>query len=319
MPTNLLFSSLLFLGGIFVLGKAADVLEERFIYIAKRWKISEFFVGFLILGFATSLPEFSVLLNSLFLQTPALSLGNLSGGLLVIFGLLLPLRAVIGHGLPFKGSFGVRELLFTLIYTSLPFFFIFLIGPNPATGLLLVSAYPLLVYWASRRHRQASKLTRDPPRLETVKVPWPKMLAAILTALFFLFTAADLTVQAARQITQELAIPGFLFGLIFLALGTNLPELSLLLTSLRSPARSKIAVGDLLGSAAVNTLLIGVLLLLSPSVNFPPIAFYPTGVLALGLLALFFFFSWRHQEITRREGVLLLLAYLVFAASELLF
>jgi cation:H+ antiporter len=319
MPNELILSLLLFLGSIFVLGKSADVLEEKFIHIAKLWKISEFFVGFLILGFATSLPEFSVLLNSLFLQTPTLSLGNLSGGILVIFGLLLPLRAVIGHGLPFKGRFGVRELLFTLIYISLPFLLIALIGPNQTTGVLLVSTYPLLVYLASRRHRQTSQPTEEPRESATTKVPWPKTLVAILTALFFLLTAADLTVSSARQITQELAIPSFLFGLTFLALGTNLPELSLLLTSLHSPARSKVAVGDLLGSAAVNTLFIGVLLSFSPLVNFSPTTFYLTGAMALGLLSLFFLFAWRHHEITPREGVLLLLAYLIFVMSEFVF
>lgn len=319
MPNNLILWLSLFLASLVVLGQAANILQERLVRAAKALKVSEFLVGFLVLGFATSLPEFSVLLNSLFLQTAALSLGNLSGGVFVIFGLLLPLRAVIGHGLPFKGRFGVGELFLTLLYTSLPFLFIALSGPKPVTGLLLVLTYPLLIYSASRRHRHPVKLAAEPPEIETRKISWPKMFAGIALALLLLFAAADLTVHAARFITQALALPGFLFGLTFLALGTNLPELSILLASLGSSAKSKVAVGDLLGSAAVNVLLIGVLLLFSPPLSFPPAAFYLTAFSALLLLSLFFLFAWRHQEVTLREGVVLILFYLIFTMGELVF
>lgn len=316
MP-NALPYYLLFLISLFVLGKTADALEEKFIHVAKALKISEFFVGFLILGFATSLPEFSVLLNALFLKTPELSLGNLSGGIFIIFGLLLPLRAVIGHGLPFKGRFGVRELFFTILYIALPFGLIAVFGPTKATGFVLMAAYPLLVYLASHRHRHSPKFSEEPLGQEIHRVHWLRILSTISLLLLLLFVTADVTVRAAHQITLQLSVPAFIFGLTFLALGTNLPELSIMLASLRSPAKSKVAVGDLLGSAAVNTLLLGLLLIIAPPASFSVTSFYLTALAAIFLLSLFFFFSWRHQEITLPEGVALILVYLVFAMSEL--
>lgn len=319
MPNNLLLWLFLFLASVVVLGQTASILQKKLVQAAKALKVSEFFVGFFVLGFATSLPEFSVLLNSLFLQTTALSLGNLSGGIFVIFGLLLPLRAVIGRGLPFKGRFGVGELFLTLLYVSLPFLLITLSGPKPTTGLLLVLVYPLLIYLASRRHSPPAKFAAESLEMETQKIHWPKMFAGIVILLLLLFATADLTVNTARAIVQAFAVPSFLFGLTFLAIGTNLPELSLLLASLHSPSKSKVAVGDLLGSATVNVLLIGLLLLFSPPLNFPLAAFYLTAFSALLLLSLFFLFACHHQEVTLREGVALILFYLIFAMSGLVF
>lgn len=316
---NNLFWLFLFLASLAVLGQTASFLQERLVQLARAWKVSEFFVGFLILGLATSLPEFSVLLNSLFLQTAPLSLGNLSGGILVIFGLLLPLRAVLGRGLPFRGRFGVAELSLTLLYLLLPFGLLALNGPQASGGLLLVLAYPLLIYLASRRQRHLKRPAETTPETRTQEIHGLKMFVSIALALLLLFAAADLTVNAARFLAQALALPSFLFGLTFLALGTNLPELSILLASFRSPARSKVAVGDLLGSAAVNALLIGLLLLLSPPLSFSPAAFYLTALAAFLLLSLFFLFAYRHQEITWRAGIVLIFFYLILTMGELVF
>ncbi|PIP14976.1 hypothetical protein COW98_00745 [Candidatus Roizmanbacteria bacterium CG22_combo_CG10-13_8_21_14_all_35_9] len=62
-------------------------LVDRF---SHRLKLSSFSVSFFLLGILTSIPEFSIGINSIINQTPDIFIGNLLGSSLILFIFVIP-------------------------------------------------------------------------------------------------------------------------------------------------------------------------------------------------------------------------------------
>ena len=72
----------------YLLGKSADLMVLNVRRLGEALGVKIFAFG-IVLGFLTSFPEIAVGVNSLLLDIRSLSLGNLFGGILVTFGLIL--------------------------------------------------------------------------------------------------------------------------------------------------------------------------------------------------------------------------------------
>ena len=85
--------TLLLLLGLFLVVKGADILLSSSIALGKRFKVSEFFIGLIVIGFGTSLPELLVSVDAVMKNSPGLSIGNVIGSnisnLLLVLGFAL--------------------------------------------------------------------------------------------------------------------------------------------------------------------------------------------------------------------------------------
>ena len=95
----------------FVLGRAADLVAERAKDFSLRTGISVASLG-LLLGLLTSLPEMSVALNATLRNAPEVSIGNLLGGILVLFGLIHGGSIVLNRRIRTHGSWWLVVLMF---------------------------------------------------------------------------------------------------------------------------------------------------------------------------------------------------------------
>lgn len=99
---------------------------------------------------------------------------------------------------------------------------------------------------------------------------------------------------------QVLHIHAFYLSLLVLAIGTNLPELSLAIRAVTSG--KDIAFTDYLGSAAANTLLFGVFTLINDgevlTVNSFIVTFF---FIVFGLVLFYFFHSPGKTSLARRD------------------
>jgi cation:H+ antiporter len=106
-------------------------------------------------------------------------------------------------------------------------------------------------------------------------------------------------------------ISPFFISLIVVSLGTNIPEISLIIRSILS-AEKDIALADYLGSASTNTLLFAVFSLIYGKTIYLPnhflqrFAFLGTG------LVLFFFFARSKATLSRLESLVLFCFYANF-------
>ena len=137
-----------------------------------------------------------------------------------------------------------------------------------------------------------------------------------MVGLVGLTITAKIIVEAAELIAASWQIPIVLVGLIFLAIGTNLPELTIMF---KSTVRNhkQIALGDFLGSAAANTPILGFIALLSPIQLTAPVKIYASLVMLFISLVTFNAFFQSERKLTRLEGAALVGLYGFFLFMEL--
>ncbi len=285
-------------------------IVERF---AKRLNLSSFAFSFFVLGILTSIPETSIGINSVINKTPDVFIGNLIGASLMFFVFIIPLLAVFGRGVKMLHQLSENDMIFSLLVVGAP---IFLIADNLLTrteGVFLIIIYGILFYFIEKKKGLMSLVKdvsqiKDKPMIED----WIYLIVAVLVT----FLTSRFIVSTTIDIANFLKVSSFVISIIFLPIGSNLPELSLALKSVLM-GKKEVALGDYLGSAAANTLLFGILTLLNGTrINILSYSLRTLIAYLIGL-GLFFIFSKSKKEISSYEGKILLLVYLLFVLMEM--
>jgi cation:H+ antiporter len=279
---------------------AVDVLSERI-------RTSRFLLSFFLLGMLTSIPEMSVGLLSVLEQRPEIFVGNLLGGIPVIFLFIIPVLAIMGNGIRIDHGFEHSRLIAALGVILIPSVFV-LDGnvSNVDAGIMIVMYVSLVYHLRSQMGNEKRKI-----KTEKKKKPASMLFIQILIGIVLVFISSQIIVDKTLQIAKILHVSTFYISLIGVSLGTNLPELSLAIRAILQKKKD-IAFGDYLGSAAVNTLLFGLFSLLING-NSYHVQHYAVEFIVLILgMGLFYHFTLSRKDISRREGVLLLGVFLIF-------
>ncbi len=299
----------------YVMVRAADLIEESFVFISNKVKISSFFTGFVILGISSNLPELAVVINSK-TAAPDLSIGNLLGSCLISITFIVGLCALKFGNTNFKGRFKRRDLFMALAIICL---MIGLLADGVLSvldGVLLLAAYSIFVI-----HIYFDFSVKKPDEIETTLVSGEKvykLLVKALVGIILLLLSANLIVEAVVKMAEMVELNQALVGLLILGVGTNLPEITILIRA-KDFDHMKLAFGNFLGSAFVITGLMGVLGILGNNIviqNF--ITIIPIMVITVIACFLFAFFAWSGKELSRTEGILLISIYGSLIISELI-
>ena len=130
--------------------------------------------------------------------------------------------------------------------------------------------------------------------------------------------AAEFVVQNAESFSVKAGIPPILLGFSIIALGVTLPQLALELTALKAK-EEEVIWGDIIGGFITElTLVLGVAALftgpMGVAIDFgQAIAGYAFMFLSFILV---FFFTFSKKRLTFKEGVGLLVLYLIFLAVQ---
>lgn len=305
---------------IIVLIKSAKQVENNLINVSRKTHFKEFFVGFVILGLLTNLPEAVIVLMSAD-TAPELSVGNLFGGALILSTLILGLITLKFGTIKFRYKFEERDLLIGLAQI---FFSIVVISDGYVSvveSVLLLVTY--LVYIRSVNHKfqfySRKTLSNFDIRI-FLKKGNLKLLVSTTVSILLLVLSAHFIVQVSEQITTSLSIPLAFFGLFVLGIGTNIPEIAILLTANKEQNEEKdLTVGSVLGSIFIRSGLLGLLGIVSGGfIIHDMVILIPTIVILLISTILFGVFSWSNKNLTKFEGTLLISAYIALIISEIL-
>jgi len=143
-----------------------------------------------------------------------------------------------------------------------------------------------------------------------------KNFILLVLSLVILLISANYTIQFAVSFANDIRIPPVLIGLTILSIGSCLPELFFSIKAVKNN-HDELAIGDILGTVIIDTtIILGVIAIISPF-YFKPILIYVTGaaMFIAGLLMVFFITSGK--TLTRKEGVYLLLFYLLYLVIEI--
>ena len=261
--------------------------------ISHKLNLSAFAVSFFVLGLLTSLPEISVAINATLEKTPEISTGNLIGGSLVLFIFITPILAVLGNGVKLSNHLNSGKLIFALTAIGLPAVFI-------SDGHLTVwEAVALLVLYGGTLvviEKQKGILDQIRDRITDGKRDYLILGFQIIAAAIILFHSGGILVDKTIFFAKIFGVSPYLLGLLGLSVSTNTPEITLAIKSVLS-GKKDVAIGDYIGSAAANTLILGVLALVNGGVTVSN-HFFQTMVFTILGLGFFYYFTRSVKHLT---------------------
>lgn len=304
------FALLLFGGESVVRGSVA---------LAQRLGVSPLIVGLTIVGFGTSLPEMVVSVNAALVGSPGLAVGNVVGSNIANILLILGVAAVIAPIAVHPGAVK-RDLLgmsaATLVYVGLGMSGQIVFWQGVLMLIALMSYIGFTVWHDNKSNDEAAEMHRD-EAAEMGEIPLRTVSIAgiIIVGLFAVVVGAEWLVTGATTLATEFGVPEEVIGLTVVAIGTSLPELA---TSIVAAYRrhSDVCVGNVLGSNLFNLFgITGVTALFVPLPFSDKIVSFDLWIL-LAATAIIIPFMLTGRRISRPEGIVLLILYVSFIASQ---
>lgn len=302
---EILKSVILLVIGFAMLVKGADWFVDGAAGIAARFGIPQLVIGLTIVAMGTSAPEAAVSINAALKGNAGITIGNVLGSnilnILIILGLTALVRPIavknstVKYEIPF--TIGVSVLLLVLGMSGNVIGF--------REGLALWAAFVIYLIYLFRMARQGENEEED-----MAKRSLPMQILGLVIGMGLIIWGSDVSVDSASQIARIFGMTERFIGLTIVALGTSLPELVTSVMAARK-GNADIAVGNIVGSNIFN-----ILFVVGCTVMIIPVAFaenfFIDGIIAILSAVLLWFFVFVNKRLDRREGAVMLLAYLVY-------
>ncbi|MFI8717577.1 sodium:calcium antiporter [Stenotrophomonas sp. NPDC077464] len=305
-----------FLLGLLLLALGGDSIVKAASGLAQRFGASPFVAGLLLVTFGTSLPELVVNARAFVVGAEELALGNAVGSNIVNVGLTLALAALAAPLLVRARL--LSPLLVLLAVASLAVIVFGLDGviARWEGGLLLLGFVGLLAF-VLRYGRRESEPVRD--AIASYAMTRTGLFLNVLRVVFAavcLYYGARWVVGAAPVMGASLGWSPLLVGLLPVAIGTALPEVAAAIIAARR-GQGDMVLGHVIGSSLFNLLVV-----VGGMAALRPLAL-PESFVKLELPAAIAFVLVLYPmlkgdlTISRREGGILLVAFVAWIALEL--
>jgi len=281
--------------------------------ISRFLGISEFSAAFIIMAFASSIPELFVGINSAIAGNPALSLGNIIGANIINLTLISGIIILMNKEIKIKSKRIGADLYFMLI-SILLIIILYSIGQSLSRidGIILLSIFALHTYKIFKKRKKYKKRKREK---EKKMVNGFYQLITFLIAITCLFISSNFVVRYASNVALDLNLPDLILGLFLLSIATTLPELvfGISATSLK---HKEMALGNQIGSVVTNaTLVLGIVAVIHPiSTEFGP--FLISSIFMFISAFIFVTFLKTGSKLEKIEGTSLILLYVLFIIIE---
>ena len=310
--------------GFAFLVKGADFFVEGSSSIAKKLKVPPIIIGLTIVAMGTSLPETAVSVTASLVQNNELAVSNVVGSnifnLMFVIGvcsILTPImvqKATVVRDIPL--SLGCALFLLVLGVSGLGDKAGMTLGHADGVIFLIVFAGYIFTMVRSAMKARAAGQKVEIEGVEECdnmkELSYGKSILFLIVGAAAIAFGGDLTVDTASRIAIELGMSQTLVGLTIVSIGTSLPEL---VTSVVAARKNEVdmAVGNAVGSNIFN-----ILMVLGISSAISPVALIQENIIDIVLLMVFSVMVWifagTRKKIERKEGMIMVVVYLVYCA-----
>jgi len=317
---TLIFQILIFTVSILALSWLSSKLVGTLIVVAKYLKWREFIIAFFIMAFAASLPNLFVDINAAMNGMPEVAFGDIVGGNLLDLTLVIAIAVLFSaKALPAESEMIQKSAIFTSVIAVLPILLIWDGQLGRADGVVLLLAFALYTWWLFAKEDRFKKVYRGRPS----KTPksWISLafdFAKMTVFIALLLVASHFIVGSAQTFSEKLNIPLSLVGILIIGAGNVFPETYFAIISAKR-GEGWLVLGDIMGSVIVSaTLVLGIVALLFPFQIDDLSPFLITRIFTIIAALIFILFVKTGKKITKNEGLLFMLLYVVFIVVQAL-
>lgn len=303
---------LLLIIGFVLLVKGSDLFVDGSASVARLMGIPAVIVGLTIVSMGTSAPEAAVSITAGYHGSNEIAISNLVGS--NIFNLLCVagLSAIIT---PFMVDGDIIKRDYPLCLGVMALSTVFALTGSVVSRvegiilLVLFVSYIIYLVWQAIKNRETEK------NLEKPMSPL-KSVIFIIIGIAAIVGGGQLVVESAKTIARVFGMSETLIGVTIVAIGTSLPELVTSIVAAHK-GQSEIAMGNVVGSNLFNLMFV-----LGMSSAFTPIGVVPEAVIdafvMLGTNLLGYLFCVKDKRLGRKEGIFLVILYIVYTVYLLM-
>ena len=257
-------SVLLFAVGLVLLIYGGDWFVDGATGIAKRFRLPDIVVGATVVSIGTTLPEVMVSTTGALQGSGAMAYGNAIGSIICNTALIAAISITCNPG-PVNVKSMKTPAMFFFASAALYCFASYVLGEFPRwMGFVMLAIFVVYMILTVRNGLRSPDAAGEEAEEEhKERQLWQELLLLVAGAAVIAI-GADLLVEHGQKIALALGVPETVVALLFVALGTSLPELVTTITSLRS-GHASLGVGNVIGANVFNLVLVsGVAVSLAP-------------------------------------------------------
>ena len=318
-------SILFFAIGLVLLIKGGDWFVDGATGIAKRFRLPDIVVGATVVSIGTTLPEVMVSTAGALAGSGAMAYGNAIGSIICNTALIAAISIVCNPG-PVNVKSMKTPAIFFFCSAALYCVASYFLGEFPRwMGFMMLSIFVVYMVLTVRNGLKNPDASAEEEEGETKERKLWQELILLVAGAAIIAIGADLLVEHGQIIAKEMGVPETVVALLFVALGTSLPELVTTITSLKK-GRASLGVGNVIGANVFNLVLVsGVAVSLAPFEVPCENTLLNTGLnmslvfeipVMLGVMSLMVFPALINKKLARWQGIALLGIYGAFVVCQ---
>ena len=321
----MLVSVLLFAVGLVLLIKGGDWFVDGATGIAKRFNLPDIVVGATVVSIGTTLPEVMVSTTGALAGSGAMAYGNAIGSIICNTALIAAISITCNPG-PVNVKSMKTPAIFFFGAAAMYCLAAYGLGTFPQwLGFVMLAIFVVYMVLTVRNGMKNPDAVEEEEEEDSKpKALWKELLGLVVGAAV-IAVGADLLVEHGQVIAIGLGVPETVVALLFVALGTSLPELVTTITSLKK-GRASLGVGNVIGANVFNLVLVsGVAVSLAPFDVPCENLLLDTGMnlslvfdipVMLAVMSLMIFPAMATKKLGRWQGIALLCIYIAFCVCQ---
>ncbi len=322
---DIIVSVLLFAVGLVLLIKGGDWFVDGATGLAKRFRLPDIVVGATVVSIGTTLPEVMVSTTGALQGSGAMAYGNAIGSIICNTALIAAISITCNPG-PVNVKSMKTPAIFFFLSAAIYCLAAYGLGTFPQwLGFVMLSIFVVYMILTVRNGmKNPDAAAEDEAEESKPRQLWQELLLLVIGAAV-IAVGADLLVDHGQVIALALGVPETVVALLFVALGTSLPELVTTITSLKK-GRASLGVGNVIGANIFNLVLVsGVAVSLAPFDVPCENTLLNTGLnlslvfdipVMLGVMSLMIFPALLGKKLSRWQGITLLGIYAAFCVCQ---
>lgn len=346
--TELLYF-VLFAAGLFMVIKGSDWFVDSAVWAAEAFRIPSLIIGATIVSICTTLPETFVSSAAAWKGESVMALGNALGSIgantgFILAFLLFFTRPFIENRKEFLKNGLFLAALLLLIWAN-GFFFGRIDRPMGIVLLCLFVMYIIHNVMSARKlmdldirydivddqdvleHKESIDSMPEGVAYDESENDFDvsyQMIARkiifFILGVVFVIIGSNLLVENGMRIAEILNVPTFMIAVIFTSVGTSLPEMITVITSVKKGV-SNLGIGNVIGANILNIVQvmgISALLMPLPVAEEKSILSFQLPVLTVMVLVVTGFGFFTKGRLSRWAGILVFFLYLLFLSVNIL-